>query len=292
MRNSRAASTSFAASTPAASSRSSERPCESPWGRRWARLSGAARPSWSTTCRRISGSATTTGRRSGRGRSRRSSAWRGSKTGRWLPRSASITTRRACGRRERSSSFARSPSGPGTPSSAPAPKRHYGNRKRGSSSRSKRRQAAPGHGTPARMTPTGMTPSAHDSGSRRKNRHCLRRGSRVCTSKTVRGCVACSKRFCRRRIRGITHTVSCALMEPCDGCRVWDEPIATRLARSRGSLDSNWTSPSAAGPRMRSRRVATRNTIARCERCSRPPRRASCRRTRVGCSSLRIVRSR
>ncbi len=29
------------------------------------------------------------------------------------------------------------------------------------------------------------------------------------------------------RIRGITHTVSCAPMEPCDGCRVWDEPIAT-----------------------------------------------------------------
>ena len=97
---------------------------------------------------------------------------------------------RACGRPGRSSSFATSPSGPGTPSSAPAPKRHSGNRKRGSGSRSKRRQAAPGHGTFARMTPIGMTPSAHDSGSRRKNRHYSRRGSHVCTSKTVRGCVA------------------------------------------------------------------------------------------------------
>ena len=201
---------------------------------RWARLSGAARPSLSATCRRISGSATTTGRRSGRGRSRRWSAWRGSKTGRWLPRLASITTRRACGRRVRSSSFARSPNGPGTPSSAPAPRRHSGNRKRGSGLRSKRPQAAPGHGTPARMTPIGMTPSAHNSGSRRRKRHYSRRGSHVCTSKTVRGCVAYSKRFCRRRIRGITHTVSCAPMEPCDGCRVWDEPIATRLATSRG----------------------------------------------------------
>ena len=52
---------------------------------RLARRSGAARRSLSATCRRISGSAMTTGRRSGRGRSRRLSAWRGSRTGRWWP---------------------------------------------------------------------------------------------------------------------------------------------------------------------------------------------------------------
>ena len=74
-RNSRAASTSFAASTPAASSRSSDTPLRiTVSGRRCARRSGAARPSSSTTSRRIRGSATTTGRRSGRGKSRRSSA--------------------------------------------------------------------------------------------------------------------------------------------------------------------------------------------------------------------------
>jgi PAS domain-containing protein len=48
--------------------------------------------------------------------------------------------------------------------------------------------------------------SAHDSGSRRKKRQYSRRGSHVCTSKTVR-VRRNSKRFCRRRIRGITHTV-------------------------------------------------------------------------------------
>ena len=36
-------------------------------------------------------------------------------------------------------------------------------------------------------------------------------------------------------------------------------------AASHGLLDSSWTSPSAGGPRRRSRRVATRNTIASCE---------------------------
>ena len=40
-----------------------------------------------------------TGRRSGRARSGRLSAWRCSRTGRWWPRSAPITTRRASGRR-------------------------------------------------------------------------------------------------------------------------------------------------------------------------------------------------
>ena len=66
-------------------------------------------------------------------------------------------------------------------------------------------------------------------------------------------------------------------MVRCDGCRVWDEAIATRPATSRGSPDSNWRSPSAEGLRMLSRRDATSNTIARCELCSRPPRRVSCR---------------
>ena len=64
------------------------------------------------------------------------------------------------------------------------------------------------------MTPIGTTPSAHDSGSRRKNRRCSRRGSGVCTSKTARGCVAYWKKFCTEGIRGITPTGSCARMEP------------------------------------------------------------------------------
>ena len=40
------------------------------------------------------------------------------------------------------------------------------------------------------------------------------------------------------RIRGITRTGSCALMEPCDGCRAWDEPIATPTGQRHAA---HWT---------------------------------------------------
>ena len=39
------------------------------------------------------------------------------------------------------------------------------------------------------------------------------------------------KRFCTPGTPGITHTVSCFLMEPCNGCRAWYAPSATRRAR-------------------------------------------------------------
>ena len=108
----------------------------------------------------MSGSATKSERRSGRDRLRPLSACRCPKTGRPLPCSAPLTTRRASGRRGRSNWFARSANGPGTPSNGRAPKRRSGNRRRGSGSRWKRPRAAPGHGIPGRMTATGMTPSA------------------------------------------------------------------------------------------------------------------------------------
>ena len=66
------------------------------------------------------------------------------------------------------------------------------------------------------------------------------------------------------------------------GCRVGDAPTATPTATSRGSPGSIWTSASTAGARRRSRRAVTRSTIARCGRCSRRRRRASCRWTRRG----------
>ena len=87
-------------------------------------------------------------------------------------------------------------------------------------------------GSPRPMTPTGTTLPRADSGSRPTNRHYSRRGSRACTSTTARGCVALLEEVLtsRRRIRGITRTVSCGPTEPCDGCRVWDEPTATPTA--------------------------------------------------------------
>ena len=82
-----------------------------------------------------------------------------------------------------------------------------------------------------------------------------------------------------------------------------DGTVAWIQSRGRADRDADGKShaafrarsrfqPSTAGRRSCGRRSATRNTIARCERCSRPPRRASCRPTRMGRSSLRTVRSR
>ena len=69
-----------------------------------------------------------------------------------------------------------------------------------------------------------------------------------------------------------------------DGTVAWIQsrgaPTATPTANSSGCPGSISTSANTARRRRHDKRAATRNTIARCGRCSRPPRRASCQSTR------------
>ncbi len=293
MRNSGAASTSFAASTPAAPSRSSERPCESPCGARWARLSGAARPSWSATCRRIE---------------------RLSDDDRAAFRSRQIAAFVGVARFKDGQMVAAFGVNHDTPRVWTAGEielvREVAERTWDAVERTRAEAALREQKTRLRLaleasaggswTWDPRTNDADWDDAFRAQFGFTPEEPPLFETWLARVHVEDRPRM-RRILEEILQTKDTwdhtyRVLRP-DGSRALDAESGTSRSRrdwpaSRGSLDSSWTSPSAAGLRMLSRRVATRNTIARCERCSRPPRRASCRRTRVGCSSLRIVRSR